>query len=344
MEVREVIPLKPLEAGKRRAMLLLSGGLDSTLSGVILEKQGIDILPVSFKSSFFGTSKAYTACQRLGWPLVEISIFEEEIEIVENPKYGYGKNLNPCIDCHIQMVKITGDLMRRYKASFVVTGEVLWERPKSQNKKALEIVERESGYEGFVVRPLSAKLLKKTIPEKEGWIDRNKLYDISGRSRRRQMELAEKFGVKEYPTPGGGCLLTDPGFSARLRKLKGWRGKLIPDDIELLKYGRHFFEENDWIIIGRNKSENEALEELVREGDYVIIPISKPGPTTIVRSKKEKPVEKNLLKAELLTIRYGQARNDRQATISVSRVGSSDVEKKTFQSPDWKQLGSGLEL
>lgn len=338
MVVKEIIPPKPLEAGKRRAMLLLSGGLDSTLSGVILEKQGIDIVPVSFKSSFFGTSKAYAASKRLGWPLIEISIFKEEIEIVENPKYGYGKNLNPCIDCHIQMVKIAGDLMKKYEASFIVTGEVLWERPKSQNKKALDIVEKESGYEGYVVRPLSAKLLKKTVPEMKGWIDRSKLFDISGRSRKRQMELTEKFGVEEYPTPGGGCLLTDPGFSTRLRKLMSWRGRLIPEDIELLKYGRHFFREDDWIVIGRNKFENEALEELAIDDDYLIIPVSKPGPTTIVRSKNEKPDEENLLKAELLTIRYGQARNDSEATVSVRRAGSSKIEEKTFH------LGSGLEL
>lgn len=322
MEIKEVIPPKTLKSGKRRAMLLLSGGLDSTLAGVILEKQGIDVLPLSFKSSFFGISKAYDACQRLGWPLLEVSIFEEEIKIVENPKYGYGKNLNPCIDCHAQMVKIAGDLMKKYQASFIATGEVLNERPKSQNKKALEIVEKESGYEGLVVRPLSAKLLKKTLPEKEGWIDRNNLYDISGRSRKRQMELAEKFGIHEYPSPGGGCLLTDPGFSARLRNLMSWRGRLIPEDIELLKYGRHFFENDDWIVIGRNKSENEALEELVVDGDYLIIPESKPGPTTIVRSKNREPDEKSILKAALLTIRYSQARNDKGATISIKGVRS----------------------
>lgn len=336
MEVKEVIPVKPLEPGKKRAMLLLSGGLDSMLAGVILEKQGIDVLPVSFKSSFFGTCKAHAIAWRMDWPLIEVEIYEEQIQIVENPKYGYGKNLNPCIDCHAQMIRIAGNLMDKYGASFIATGEVLWERPKSQNKEALEIVEKESGFEGLVLRPLSAKLLKKTIPEIEGWVDRSKLYDISGRSRKRQMELAEKFGIKEYPTPGGGCLLTDPGFSARLRKLMKWRGRLVVDDIELIKYGRHFFENGDWIVIGRDKYENKNLEALATEGDFLIVPISRKGPTTVVRSKNEQPSQESLLKAELLTIRYSQARNDYQAIVSIRRVGSSIVEERVHRFEEWQ--------
>lgn len=285
MRLKEV--KSPAEKKARvRALLLLSGGLDSILAGKILEEQGIEIVGLSFSSLFFGPREAIRAAAEQGWPLIIADITEEEIEIVEHPKYGYGKNMNPCIDCHGQMVRIAGRLLERYQADFVATGEVLGERPKSQNRQALEIVEKLGQIKGLVLRPLSAKLLPVTRVEEQGLVDREKLLDISGRSRKRQLELAVKYGIKEYPTPAGGCLLTDPGFSWRLKNLLDWRGRLLVEDISLIKVGRVFFEEEAFFVIGRNEQENEKLKKRIMPGDVIITLAGMVGPLTVLRLKE----------------------------------------------------------
>jgi tRNA U34 2-thiouridine synthase MnmA/TrmU len=214
-----------------KALVLLSGGLDSILAAKILKNQGIKITALSFRSYFFNEKNAKKAAKNLKIPIKIIDFSRENLGIVKNPKHGYGRAMNPCIDCHILMLKKAKEILEkekfhpapepsaRYGASFVVTGEVLGQRPMSQNKNSLNLIEKESGLRGYLLRPLSAKLLEPTIPEKEGLIKREKLFDITGRSRKRQMALAKKWKIKWYPTPTGGCLLTDLGFGKRLKEL-----------------------------------------------------------------------------------------------------------------------------
>lgn len=313
MLTREIFPPPPKREAVR-ALLLLSGGLDSLLAGCLLQDQGVEIIGLTFESPFFGAARAMWEACRMNWPLVVADITEEEIRIVEKPKYGYGRNMNPCIDCHAQMVRLAGRLLKRYQASFVATGEVLGERPKSQNRQALQIVEKESGLEGYVLRPLSAKLLPETEVEKKGWVKRDLLLDIQGRSRKRQMELAQKYKLEDYATPSGGCLLTDPGFSARLKKLMSWRGWLKKEDIWLLRIGRHFLGPDYWIVIGRNEGENRILQQLALPEDVQMTTVSKKGPQAVIRFKKDENQD-GIRKAALLTIRYSQARRDKKAIV-----------------------------
>jgi len=334
MLIREIFPPSNRKKSRLRALLLLSGGLDSLLAGRVLEEQGVEIIGVTFESPFFSAVRAIKEARKMGWPLVVIDITEEEIEIVEKPKYGYGKNMNPCIDCHAQMVRLAGQLLDKYQARFIATGEVLGERPKSQNWKALEIVEKESGLKGLVLRPLSARLLPETEVEKRGWVKREKLLDIQGRSRKRQMELAEKFGLESYPTPSGGCLLTDPGFSARLKKLLHWRGWLKKEDIWLLKVGRHFFAEKYWIVVGRNEGENRLLQQWALPDDVRLTTISRKGPLVILRFKGERQ-SAALKEAALLAIRYSQARGDDRAIVSWESRG--EREELLINKPEWEK-------
>lgn len=340
MKVIEVIPPTKKHENKPRCLLLFSGGLDSALAGLVLQEQGVDIVPITFKSSFFGYVSAKKMAERLGWPLIVVDITEEQFRVVENPKYGYGKNMNPCIDCHAHMIKIAGEMLKKYEADFIATGEVLGERPKSQNRVALDIVAKESGFAELVVRPLSAKLLPLTLPEKMGLINREKLLDISGRSRKRQFELAEKFGLKDFPTPAGGCLLTDPVFSGKLRKLIRWRGYLKKEDVELVKFGRSFFEKDFWIVVGRNESENRTIEKIAVETDILITTYSVPGPLTVLRFKEENKGPENeeeaIRIASLLTIRYSKARELDEAEVKIKKKDSEKIIKFDFE--EWREL------
>lgn len=338
MEIKEIIPVPAKKKSIARAILLFSGGLDSALAGLVLQEAGVEIIPLTFKSPFFGYENALKLAKQLNWPLVVADITEEQLRIVEKPKYGYGKNMNPCIDCHAQMAKIACGLLKRYNADFVATGEVLNERPKSQNRGALQIVAKESGCGGLLLRPLSAKLLPPTEPELKGLVDRSRLLDISGRSRKRQFELAEKYGLKDYPTPAGGCLLTDPVFSAKLRKILKWRGFLNPADIDLVRFGRNFFESGFWIVISRNEMETKAMEKLNLSDDVKITTAEVPGPLTVVRFKEKSPppevLEEAIRTASLLTIRYSKARDFEKASVRVKGFGSEKV--ITYSKADWQ--------
>ncbi|MDD4908985.1 MAG: 7-cyano-7-deazaguanine synthase, partial [Candidatus Omnitrophica bacterium] len=230
-----------------KAIALLSGGLDSILAARLILEQGIEVEGVHFTTVFYGDADyeqasgvAQKAAARLGIGLKIFEISENLIEIVKHPRHGYGANMNPCIDCHTLMFAKAGQYMWQSGASFLVTGEVLGERPMSQHKQALKTIEKESELEGLILRPLSAKLLEVTVPERQGWVDRDKLEAIQGRSRKMQMELADKFNITEYPNPAGGCLLTDPMFSGRLRDLIKHKIDFAVYDIRLLKLGRHF--------------------------------------------------------------------------------------------------------
>ena len=273
------------EIKKIKALVLLSGGLDSILAAKLLLEQNIEVLGICFFSNFFDCSLAKKAVAQLGIQLREIDIREDFLNFLkEKPKYGYGVGLNPCIDCHALMLKKAGEIMRKEGFSFVATGEVLNERPMSQKKPALKIVEKEADLEGSLLRPLSAKLLEETIPEKEGLVDREKLVDISGRSRQKQFELAKKFGIVDYPTPAGGCMLTQEGFVGRVKKLIEQKPDFNLNDAELVKIGRHFWHNGAQIILGRNKKENEQLVKLKQKDDIIIEPENFAGPTALIRN------------------------------------------------------------
>ncbi len=285
-----------------KAICVFSGGLDSMLAAQIIRDQGIEVIGVFFKTPFFGPERAIRSAKHIELPLEILDITEEHLKILRNPKYGYGENMNPCIDCHSLMFRIAKRVMEEKEASFVISGEVLGQRPMSQNRRALDIVSKESGLGRLLLRPLSAKKLPITIPEEKGWVKRELLYGIHGRSRKTQMELAEKYSIKEYPSPAGGCLLTEKGFSKRLRDLLETKEDPEIKDIELLKYGRHFrIDEYTKIIVGRNRIENQKIKELSGKEDIILEPKDITGPIVLLTGEKS---EKNIMLASDLTATY----------------------------------------
>lgn len=273
-----------------RAIALVSGGLDSILAARVIKEQGIDVLPLHFEIPFCHRKKQIVpdkgihalVNRGLARELRVVDISVDFLELVLRPKYGFGSNMNPCIDCKIFMLKKAKGLMKTWDAQFVITGEVLGQRPMSQHRRALELIEKESGLEGLLLRPLSAGILPETLPEKSLWVSRSKLFNFSGRSRRPQMELARALGIDKYPNPAGGCLLTDPQFSCRLRDLINHQAFNM-DNVRLLKLGRHFrLDMHSKLIVGRNKQENEELETAAYPGDYLFMPDKElAGPTCL---------------------------------------------------------------
>lgn len=301
---------------KVKTVVLLSGGLDSMLAVKVLMEQGIKVRTVSFKSHFFDAKQARKAAKNLKVPLKVIDISKEHLKIVKGPKYGYGRGMNPCIDCHILMLRLAKEIMEKEKFDFVSTGEVLGERPMSQNKRTLELVEEESSLKGYLLRPLSAKLLAETIPEKKGQVAREKLFAIFGRSRKKQIELAKKWKIKYYPSPAGGCLLTDLEFSKRLRELFQKCSDSKSNDIELLKVGRHFWfldKPKVKIVVGRNHRENLKIKKLARKKDVLIELKDIVGPTTLIRNYGKGKISKEILQeAKSLTKFYSKRARDKE--------------------------------
>jgi tRNA-specific 2-thiouridylase len=274
--------LNELEGVDLRALVLLSGGLDSILAACLLTEQGIDVTGVSFESPFFTAEKARRAAERLGIDFVAVDISEEVLGLIERPKYGFGRNMNPCIDCHALMVSKAAALMDELGASFVATGEVVGQRPKSQMRYGLEAVERESDLKGYLLRPLSAKLLTPTVPEEKGWIDRERLLGLHGRTRKPQMQLAEQFGIEEYESPAGGCLLTDENFARAIRDLKEHEG-LTTAGVRLLSIGRQFrLSDSSKLAVGRNHAENERLFQLDPPGGVYLKTLGCKGPVGVI--------------------------------------------------------------
>ncbi len=287
------------------ALGLLSGGLDSMLAAELLRRQGIEVTAIIFETPFFGSTRGVAAARQLDIPFRVEDITLDHLAMVKSPEYGYGKNMNPCIDCHAMMFKKAGDLMGEVGAHFLFSGEVLGQRPMSQNIKALKLVGEASSYQGLILRPLSAKLLFETDPEKSGQVDRKQMMDIQGRSRKRQMQMAQDWGLTEFPTPGGGCLLTDPGFSVRLEELFDATPSADPIDVEKLKLGRHFrLSGGSKVIVGRHHKDNEDLQLLTREGDILLKQSDAPGPLTILDPNAP---EQDVLAAAALTARYTKA-------------------------------------
>lgn len=303
-----------------KAISLFSGGLDSQLAVCLIKEQGIEVEGINFVTPFFGVEeRTRQAAQDLNIVFHSMDIGAGYMDILKNPVYGYGKNMNPCIDCHAYMSKKAGEYMREVGADFLISGEVVGQRPMSQNKSALNAVDKLSGHRGLIVRPLSAQLLPATIPETEGWIDRSKLLAISGRNRSEQMRLAEHYGIIDYPSPAGGCLLTQENFSKRLRKLLTLRPSADASACEILKVGRHFYLADDQLlVIGRNHSENEHLQELSNEQDYLFKVLDRPGPLGLLRPLKiDDPVELEF--AARIVARYSDARTEATAQVKISQ-------------------------
>ena len=297
----------------KKCVALLSGGLDSMLAIRVLQEQGVEIEAVNYFIKFAaciptnGENAATKAAKLLGVPIKVVDITEEYLSVLQNPKHGYGANINPCIDCKIFMLKKAKEYMKEVGASFLVTGEVLGERPMSQRRDALAIIERDAGVRGILLRPLSARILDATDPEKEGVVDRKKLLDIKGRSRKPQIALAKKFGINEYPSPAGGCLLTDPGFTRRVKDLMEHKEFNI-DNLIFLTVGRHFrLSPGAKLAIGRDKEENGTLETHVGPEDISLKLEEHQGPLGVLRGSTG---EGSVLLAARLVAYHTKLRNE----------------------------------
>ena len=318
-----------------KALALFSGGLDSTLAVCLLLDQGVEIEGIHFISVFTAprTSSgkrlaAKRAAQHLGIPLRVENDSRDFLELLRRPEHGYGSNANPCIDCRIRSLNRAAELMRECGAGFLVTGEVVGERPMSQNRQAMRLIEKRTGLAGLILRPLSAKLLEPTIAEKERWVDREGLLAISGRSRKPQLELAGKYGIGEFPAPAGGCLLTDPAFAIRVRDLLAHNPDCDLNDMHLLKVGRHFrLGSAVKAIIGRDKGENDIIRSFAREGDNLMAVATHPGPDTLVRGPAG---EEELRIAAAITVRYSKAGALPQARVRVRKLGRTGKPNKTI--------------
>lgn len=289
-----------------KALVLFSGGLDSILAVRLLQKQNIEVTAITFSSYFFDTLQARKSSENLGIKLIETDIAQEQLSIVKKPRHGRGGGLNPCIDCHALMIRTAYAIMKQQGIDILATGEVLGQRPFSQNGRALKTIEQIYNLQDKILRPLSAQLLEETDYEKKGWVNRELLEKIQGRSRHRQMELAKDLGVEYYPTPAGGCRLTEKEFSKKLANLMGNIENPTPEDFELIRLGRHFWQ-NDFnegtgtklsnnfhIILGRSLEENQKIEGLVSGNDLLLKRKDEKGPTALLRDYHiQEPAIKN---------------------------------------------------
>jgi tRNA-specific 2-thiouridylase len=301
---------------KVRALGLCSGGLDSILSALVLREQGIDVHWVSFETPFFSAEKARAASDRTGIPLIVRNITPVYMQMMRAPLVKFGKNMNPCMDCHTLMFRLAGETMREQGFDVLFSGEVLGQRPMSQNRSALRYVEKHSGCQGYILRPLSAKKLPETIPEMTGLVDRDQLLDISGRSRKLQMELAATFGVTDFPAPAGGCLLTDKNFSRRLKDLFEHQSDCSENALNLLKYGRHLrLDSKTKIVVGRTCQDNEQISRCVDpETDLVLKAGNYPGPLVVMPKGGS---ESMVMLAAGICVGYSKAPNSKPAAVDV---------------------------
>ena len=272
------------EQGKQvRALGLTSGGLDSLLALLVIRNQGIQVQALTFVSPFLKADSPARGCRALDIPLRVEDFTEQHLQVVRNPKFGHGKNMNPCLDCHALMFRLAHRIREGGGFHFIFSGEVVGQRPMSQNKQSLGVVARESGAPEYLLRPLSAKNLAPTLPEEKGWVDREALYDFQGRGRKPQIALAEELGLAEYPSPAGGCLLTDPGFSRRLKNLLAAQPLAGPPEMELLRVGRHFDLGGGYkLVLGRNQSENNRISQLTPPAGVSLKAAGVPGPTGLI--------------------------------------------------------------
>ncbi len=311
---------------KVKALGLCSGGLDSILAGKLLEKQGVDVTWITFETPFFSAAKSVKASKMYGIPLIKKDITETYLKMLKNPPCGYGKNMNPCRDCHSLMFQLAGDVMKKEGYDFLFSGEVAGQRPLSQTKNALRYVEKSSGFDGHILRPLSAKCLPETQVEINGLVDRNQLLAISGRSRTPQVKLAKEYGVTDYPSPAGGCLLTDKNFSNRLRDLFDHQENFTTNDLHLLKFGRHIrLNDKTKIIVGRTKQDNSNILKYFNKKEFLMLDAKGIGsPTVIVPIDADK---KSIETAASICINYTKAPANEKATIIVKKQNINETIK-----------------
>ncbi|UCD97127.1 MAG: hypothetical protein JSV35_03505 [Candidatus Bathyarchaeota archaeon] len=321
-----------------KALALFSGGLDSTLAIRLVQDQNIDVIGFHFKSPFHSSNDecgVLKTAENLSIPLETLEADQDYLDIIKNPRFGYGKNLNPCIDCRIFILKKAKAIASTVDASFLFTGEVLGERPMSQTMKALRLIERETELEQQILRPLSAKLLPITEAEEQGWIDRGRLLDIHGRSRRRQLELAKAYGFTSFPTPAGGCLLTVKEFAAKMRDLLKWKNDVDFRDVNLLKIGRHFRLGNAKIIVGRDEAENDRLLALRKDEELCFEVPDCGSPVTLLQGASG--TRTAIETAAALTLRY----SDNTAPRATVMYGSTDLNRAiTVRSLDVSDIES----
>lgn len=320
---------------KKKVVALLSGGLDSRLAVKMMQNQGFEVEAVAIKTPFCdfdcgrgcGFEIRETA-DTLGVKLKTVYLGDDYIEMLKHPKHGFGSGMNPCIDCRAMMFEAGKKHMEEIGAEFIISGEVLGQRPMSQHGPALKIIEKESGLEGKIVRPLSAALLPPTEPELNGLIRREDLGKIRGRSRKDQLKMAQEFGIENPPNAGGGCLLTDPAFAIRVKDLFKHTETPTTNDIDLLKIGRHFrFDENTKLIVGRHKDENEVIKALALDGDILLEAKDHVGPVTLIRGEN---AQHHVEFGAAITLRYGDAPKD---TPSVVTIQKNDVESEVSTVP-----------
>lgn len=309
-----------------KALALFSGGLDSTLAILTVMRQGVDVTAITFLTHFgcdisdrsSCSKNPFKAAEQFGFPVKLCHLADKFLEIVKNPKYGHGKNMNPCIDCRILMLKEAKELMNMIDADFIITGEVLGQRPMSQRRETFPVIDWEAGIEGYVLRPLTALNLKPTVSEQRGLVKRELLYGFKGRSRKPQMALASEFGLKDYPSPAGGCLLTDPIYSYRLKELLDHSPDPSIKDINLLKVGRHFrVSPYCKVIVGRDERENNVIESIAEEGDYLLRVVGYGSPVTIITGDV---TGSEIKRAASLTVRYSDAKKLTGVKVRITKV------------------------
>jgi tRNA-uridine 2-sulfurtransferase len=312
-----------------KAVALLSGGLDSRLAVKMMLDQDIEVEAINFVTPFCTCtaqgcqSEARSAAAQLGIPLRVVNSSEALLAAVKQPKFGYGRALNPCLDCRVLSFRRAAERMEETGATFLVTGEVLGQRPMSQRREAIRLIEREAGLQGKVLRPLSAKHFQPTEPERDGLVDRDQLLAFAGRSRKPQMELAAEMGINDYPCPAGGCLLTDPQFGARLKELLERFPDCIMPQVTLMKAGRHFISSDDeWIIVPRDDLDNRRLLNL-KHALSAIVESEAVGPVAGVMSGG-RPSGITLAEAADLVARYGKGRDSESvAVVATDPLGQS---------------------
>lgn len=311
-----------------RALAMISGGLDSILAARLIKEQGIEVIGICFRSYFFNEENAKRMTKQIGIRLEVVDFSKEHFEMVKNPSHGWGKNMNPCIDCHSMMMRYSGELLEKFNADFIITGEVLNQRPMSQNKSALNIVKKQSGFSEKILRPLCAKNLDPTPMEVNGLVDREMLLDISGRSRKVQMELADKWGIKDYPSPAGGCKLTDPNYSIRLKELVERKENATEKDIHLLKYGRHFItDDKTKIIVTRTAEEGESIKVLLNKNDLMFL-TSKYNGAMVIIPEGNNPTENDIIIACRMAVRYSKGKDEESVEVKFGRVSTNFSDKR----------------
>ena len=298
---------------QKKAVALLSGGLDSTLAVKLIMEQGFEVTAVNMVTPFCNCNsknrcESKYVADKFGIKLKVFSGGAQYLELVRNPKYGYGRNMNPCLDCRILLFSKARQYMEEIGAAFVFSGEVLGQRPMSQHKQAMRLIERESGLQGRLLRPLSARLLEETIPEREGLVDREKLLDMQGRTRKPQMALADELGISDYPCPAGGCLLTDSQFAVKLKDLFAHNPRPSEKQVRLLRFGRHFrLSPQAKLVMGRNEEENKRLLNFAAPGDLLFNVLDYSGPLALLQARERQGLA--IAQAASLTARYSAGRS-----------------------------------